>query len=59
MKSKKEETIRLNDVLDNYRKVASNRPVYYSILDSLGERSQYISIKFPPHKRPENSEMCY
>ena len=34
----------------SYRKVASSRPVYYSILDSLGQRSQYISIKFPLHK---------
>ena len=33
--------------LDNiYRKVASSRPVYYSILDSLAQRPQYISIKF-------------
>ena len=30
-----------------YRIVASSRPVYYSILDPLGKRSQYISIKFP------------
>ena len=29
-----------------YCKVASSRPVYYSILDPLGQRSQYISIKF-------------
>ena len=28
-----------------YSKVASSRPVYYSILNSLGQRSQYISIK--------------
>ena len=34
----------------SYRKVASSRPIYYSILDSLGQRSQYISIKFPLHK---------
>ena len=32
-----------------YRKVASSRPVYYSILNSFGQRSQYISIKFPLH----------
>ena len=29
-----------------YRKVASSRPVYYSILNSFGQRSQYISIIF-------------
>ena len=34
-----------------YRKVASSRPVYYSILDSFGQRSQYIRIKFPLHKQ--------
>ena len=27
-----------------YRRVASSRPVYYSILNSLGQRSQYIGI---------------
>ena len=37
-----------------YRKVASSRPVYYSILNS-----QYISIKFPLHKQSENPKMCY
>ena len=37
-----------------YRKVASSRPVYYSILNSFGQRSQYISIKFPFHKQSEN-----
>ena len=30
-----------------YRIVASSRPVYYSILNSFGQKSQYISIKFP------------
>ena len=30
-------------VHDDYRNVASSRPVYYSILDSLGQRSQYIN----------------
>ena len=30
-----------------YRKVASSRPVYYSILEHFGQRSQFISIKFP------------
>ena len=38
-----------------YRKVASSRPVYYSILNSFGQRSQYISTKFPLHKLSENS----
>ena len=33
-----------------YHKVESSRPVYHSILDSLGQRWQYISIKFPLHK---------
>ena len=32
-----------------YRKVASSTPVYYSILNSFVQRSQYISIKFPLH----------
>ena len=30
-----------------YHKVASSRPVYYSILELYGQKSQYISIKFP------------
>ena len=30
-----------------YCRVASSRPVYYSILKLFGQRSQYISIKFP------------
>ena len=34
-----------------YRKVVSRRPVYYLILNSLDQRSQYISIKFPLHKQ--------
>ena len=38
-----------------YRKVASSRPVYYSISDSLGQRTQYISVKFPLHKQSENT----
>ena len=29
---------------DEYRKVASSRPVYYSILESFDQRSQYIRI---------------
>ena len=37
-----------------YRKVATSRPVYYSILNSFGRRSQYISINFPLHKQFEN-----
>ena len=35
----------------NYHKVASSRPVYYSILDPLGQSSQYISFKSPLHKQ--------
>ena len=42
-----------------YRKVASSRLVYYSILESFGQRSQYISIKFPLHKESENPWTCY
>jgi hypothetical protein len=37
-----------------YRKDESSRPVFYSILDIFGKRSQYIKIKFPHHKHPEN-----
>ena len=37
-----------------YRKVSSSRPVYYSISEPFGQRSQYISIKFPLHKQSEN-----
>ena len=37
-----------------YHKVARSRPVYYSIWNSFGQRSQYISIKFPHHKQYEN-----
>ena len=33
--------------------------VYYSILDSLDQRSQQISIKFSLHKQSENPKMCY
>ena len=40
-------------ILNRYPKVASSRPVYYSILDSFGQRSQYISIKFRLHKQCE------
>ena len=42
-----------------YRKVASSRPVYYSILELFGQRPQYISIKFSFHKPSENPYMCY
>ena len=42
----------------NYRKVASSRPVYYLILENFGQRSQYISIKFPLHKESENHWTC-
>ena len=42
-----------------YRKVPTSRPVYYSILNSLGQRSQYIIIKFPLHNQSENPKMCY
>ena len=42
-----------------YRKVASSRPVYYSILELFGQRSQYIGMKFPLHKASENLKMCY
>ena len=38
-----------------HRKVASSRLVYYSILNSFGQRSLYISIIFPLHKQSENS----
>ena len=43
----------------SYRKVASSRLVYYSILDHFVQRSQYIRIKVPPHKQSENPWMCY
>ena len=42
-----------------YRKVASSRPVYYSILDIFGQKGHYISIKFPLHKHSENLKTCY
>ena len=40
---------------NGYRKVVRNRPVYSSILNFSGKRSQYISIKFPLHKQSENA----
>ena len=42
-----------------FHKVASRRLVYYSILNSLGQRSQYISFKFPIHKQSENNWVCH
>ena len=49
-----------NPILETiYHKVGSSRPVYYSILDLLGQRSQYIRIRFPLHKQSENPWMCY
>ena len=38
---------------------ASSKPVYYSILEIFGQRSQYISIKFPLRKQSENAWVCY
>ena len=37
-----------------YCKVASSRPVYYPILNSFGQRSQYISIKFTLYRQSLN-----
>ena len=42
-----------------YLKVVSNGPVYNSILNSLRQRSQYISIKFPLKKQSENAWVSY
>ena len=42
-----------------YGKVANSRPVYYSILELLGQRSQYTSIKFALHEPYKNLKMCY
>ena len=42
-----------------YRKVASSRPVYYSILKLFGHRSQYIIIKFHLHKPSGKVKTCY
>ena len=36
-----------------FRKVASSRQVYDSILNFFGQRSQDTSIKFPLHKESE------
>ena len=43
----------------DYCKVVSSRPVYYSIFNSLGIRSQYICIKFPLHKQSKNAWVRY
>ena len=37
----------------------SSRPVYFSILELFGQRSKYISIKFPLHAPSEKPYMCY
>merc|ERR1719266_2534793 len=42
-----------------YCKVPSSRPGYYSMLYLFGQRSQYISIKFPLHKQSENPRVGY
>ena len=42
-----------------YRKIASSRPVYYSILNSIGQRSQYIIIKYPLHKQSKTPWVCF
>ena len=44
---------------DKYLKVLSSRPIYCSILNSLCQRSQYVSIKLPLHKQSENAWVCY
>ena len=44
---------------NRYRKVPSSRPVYYSILETFDQRSQYISIKFPLHKHFKSAWVCY
>ena len=41
-------------VLITVKLQAVDTPVYYSILNSFGLRSQNISIKFPLHKQSEN-----
>ena len=58
--------VHFHQLIVNYCKVTSSRPfyrstrlVYNSILNSLGQRSQYISIKFTLHKQSENPFMCY
>ena len=52
-------SVRSNQYVFTSHKVASSRPAYYSILNSFGQRSQYISIKFPLHKPSENLKTCY
>ena len=49
----------LNNVnYKRYHKVASSKPVYYPILISLSQRSQYLRIKFLLHKQFENAWVC-
>ena len=43
----------------DYRKVASSKLVYYSILELFDQKSQYISIKFPLHKSVLLTETSY
>ena len=49
----------LISLIRSYRKIASNRQVYYLILETFGQRSQYISIKFPIHKLSEYTIQIY
>ena len=42
-----------------YHKLPSSRPVYYSILELIVKRSQYIGIKFTLHKLSENPREWY
>ena len=42
-----------------YRKVASSRPAYYSILNHFVQRSRYISIKHPFNKQSVNRCVYY
>ena len=42
--------IELHDL--NYRKVASSRPVYYSILELLDQRSQYTLVGLSTNPAP-------
>ena len=53
-KKSKVGTLNVISSCSTYLKVASSRLVYYSILNSFGQRSQYISIKFPHYKQYEN-----
>ena len=40
--------------MSSVKSKAADRSTIYSILNSFGQRSQYISIKFPIHKQSEN-----